>query len=64
MDSYRVEWKNQQMIVPHWCSHGLPAPLFLAVFVSQLLGQEPLTHRRTLKSFNKNVPGGRRVGTL
>ena len=36
----------------------------LAVIVSQLLSQEPLPHRRTLKSFSESVPGGSRSGTL
>ena len=36
----------------------------LAVFASQLLGEEPLPHRRTLKRFSENIPGGRRVDTL
>ena len=33
-----------------------------ALLVSQLLSQETLPNRRTLKSFNENVPGGKRVG--
>ena len=28
MDSYLVEWKDQEMMVPHLGSHGLPIPLF------------------------------------
>ena len=35
-----------------------------AVLVFQLLGQELLPHRRTLKSFSENVQGGWRVGAL
>ena len=34
------------------------------VLVSQLLSQEPLPHRRTLKSSSEHIPGWRRVDTL
>ena len=38
VNSYPVEWNDQQIIAPHWGSHGLPVPLSLGSICLSAVG--------------------------